>query len=90
MYTRIEARIELWETLFVAASVDTLVRPRSLFRYQPFEDTYTVSAGLMFGPVTVAFSHWCCHPVLSPQGGREDWYYGGENRISVRIESPAP
>jgi len=58
--------------------------------YRPFEDTYTVSTGVMFGPVTVTFSHWCCHPVMSLRGGGDDRYYGGENRISVRIESPDP
>ncbi len=74
----------------MAASVETLVRPLSLFAYRPFEDTYTVSTGVMFGPVTVTFSHWCCHPVMSLRGGGDDRYYGGENRISVRIESPDP
>ncbi len=50
--------------LYIEGSVRTDVNAVSLTEWSPTQETYKIGAGLVLGPMIVAWEHTCFHPMM--------------------------
>jgi hypothetical protein len=86
LYGTLEARVELFNFLFVGGDIEAAMVGLSFDSYKPSGVSFNFEAGMFFGPVQVGYIHNCKHPAVSTYEVHWPWRQSSHDRVYVRIE----
>jgi hypothetical protein len=93
IYTQLEARVMMFDVLFVGGSVQTQTWWDGEGSFWPFRAAYLFEAGLRHKWLEIGFRHYCTHPVMPLQPlwvdppTQETRWEGGYEQIYIRLET---
>lgn len=90
IYTELEAKVLIFNTLFVGGGVRTYITPGNSYAFSPNTTVYDFNTGLRFKDIVeIGWRHRCFHPTFSYMSGFEQELEGMEgsyDEIYLRIK----